>query len=318
MRIIGTGSAMPTLSVTNDNLSVFLNTSDEWILARTGIKERRILSNESLGDLGTSASLRAIEDAGLKPTDIDYILCSNIVNNFVTPGLSCIIQGRIEANCPCVDLNCACSGFVYALDIAESFISTGRAKNILVICAEEPTRLVSWNDRNTCILFGDGAGAVVVSEGESYKASHLTTTSKVEPLYYQRKMEYNPFVQHPDGHAPLVMNGRDVFKIAVSSSISDIKTVLKKANLILDDIKYFVLHQANLRIIESIRDLLDQPDEKFPHNVEKYGNTSSATIPILLDELNKNSALKKGDKLLFSAFGAGFTTGAMILEWTKE
>ncbi len=317
MKIIGTGSEMPALTVTNDMLSEFLDTSDEWISTRTGIKQRRILSNDSLREIATKASLKAIEDAGLTPKDIDFILCSNVINNFVTPAFSCIIQGEIEADCPCVDLNGACSGFLYALDIADSFIKADKAKNILILCAEEASRLVNWTERNTCVLFGDGAGAVVVTEGDSFKASHLTTQSKIEPLYYQRKMEYNPFVSNPDGDAPLVMIGKDVFKLAVSSSLVDIDFVLKKADMKSEDVDFFILHQANIRIIESVRDFLKQPAEKFPHNIEKYGNTSSASIPILLDELCRKGTIKHGDKIVFSAFGAGFTTGATVLEWTK-
>jgi len=317
MKIIGTGSALPSLAVTNDMLSVFLDTNDEWISTRTGIKQRRIISDDSLKELATKASLQAIEDAGLTSKEIDFILCSNTVNNFVVPAFSCIIQGEIEANCPCMDLNVACSGFLYALYLAESLITTGKAKNILVLCAEEPSRMVNWRDRNTCVLFGDGAAAVVVTEGNSFKASLLTAQSKVEPLYYQRKLEYNPFVKNSDGDAPLIMNGKDVFKLAVSSSMADITTVLKKADLQADDIDFFLLHQANMRIIESIREFLKQPVEKFPHNIEKYGNTSSASIPILLDELCREGTIKSGDKIVFSAFGAGFTTGAAVLEWTK-
>lgn len=317
MRIIGTGSAMPSLTVTNDMLSEFLDTSDEWISSRTGIKERRIISSESLRELGVAASQRAIQDAGIEATDLDFIICSNVINNFVTPALSCVIQGDIGATCPAVDINAACSGFLYGLSMAESFLATGKGDHILVLCAEEPSRLVSWKERNTCVLFGDGAAAAVVSRGEGMRSIHLSTKSNIEPLYYQRKMEYNPFVTNPDADAPLIMNGKDVFKLAVSSSTKDINFVLDKAGLNPDDISYFILHQANMRIINSIRDFLRQPDEKFPHNIEKYGNTSSASIPILLDEMYRDGLLKKGDLLVLSAFGAGFTSGACVLEWNK-
>ena len=317
MKIIGLGSALPSLTVTNDMLSEFLDTTDEWISTRTGIKQRQIISDESLKELATKASLRAIKDAGLTPKEIDFLLCSNTINNFVVPAFSCIIQGEIGADCPCMDLNVACSGFLYALYFAESLIATGKAKNILVLCAEECTRMVNWNERNTCVLFGDGTGAVVLTEGDSFKSTHVSTQSRVEPLYYQREMEYNPFVSRPDANVPLAMKGKDVFKLAVSSSMSDIDTVLKKADLQAEEVDFFLLHQANLRIIDSIREFLKQPVEKFPHNIEKYGNTSSASIPILLDELYRKGAFKSGDKIVFSAFGAGFTSGAAVLEWAK-
>jgi 3-oxoacyl-[acyl-carrier-protein] synthase-3 len=317
MKIVGVGSAMPSLAVTNDMLSVFLDTNDEWISTRTGIKQRRIISNDSLKELATKASLQAIEDSGLTPKDIDFIICSNTVNNYVVPAFSCIIQGEIGANCPCIDLNAACTGFMYALYFADSLISTGKAKNVLALCAEEPSRIVNWNERNTCVLFGDGTAAAVLAEGDSFKSTHLTTQSKVAPLYYQRKLEYNPFRHYRDGDAPLVMNGKDVFKLAVSSSLADIEMVLKKANMSASEVDYFIIHQANIRIIDTIREFLKQPAEKFPYNIEKYGNTSSASIPILLDELYRDGTIKCGDKIVLSAFGAGFASGAAVLEWAK-
>ncbi|MEG1555867.1 MAG: beta-ketoacyl-ACP synthase III [Bacteroidales bacterium] len=319
MKIIGTGSALPSLSVTNDMLAQFLDTSDDWIRARTGIAQRRILSTESLIDLAVKSAKQAILDAGMEAKDIDFLFCSNVVNNYVTPALSCIIQGEIEATCPCIDLNGACSGFIYALDMAEAYLATGRAKNILIVCAEEPSRIVDWTERNTSILFGDGAAAVVLTaEGDSLKSMHLSTSSKLEPLYYQRKLEYNPYVNKKEEGAPLVMNGKDVYKLAVSASLSDIKTVLNKANIKADEVDFYLLHQANIRIIETIRQNLNQQEDKFPHNIEYYGNTSSASIPILLDEMSRSNKLNNGDLLVFSAFGAGFTTGACVLIWSKD
>jgi 3-oxoacyl-[acyl-carrier-protein] synthase-3 len=316
MKIIGTGSAVPSLTVTNQMLSEILDTSDEWISSRTGIKQRRIITEESLTKLAVRASLAALEVAHLQAENLDYILCSNVINNYVTPSLSCILQGEIKAKCPTLDLNAACTGFIYALDVAESLISSGRAENILIVCAEVPSRMVDWKDRSNCVLFGDGAGAVVVSKGNAFKAFCISTQSQTDALYYQRKMEDNPYNTQSDMNAPMVMKGRDVFKLAVSSSVKDILNVLDKAAVSIDTVRYFLLHQANIRIIETIRAHLQQSEEKFPHNIEKYGNTSSASIPILLDELYRDGKLNIGNCLLFSAFGAGFTTGACILEWT--
>ncbi|MBQ1252895.1 MAG: ketoacyl-ACP synthase III [Alistipes sp.] len=317
MKIIGTGRAHPSKVVTNAMLEQFLDTNDEWIVSRTGMKERRVISSEKLEDMAADAARKAIEDAGLKPDDIDYIICSNVVNEYITPGLSCIIQGAIGAKCACVDVNAACSGFIYALDMADDRIRAGKAKHILVVAAEEPTRMVDWTDRSLCVLFGDGAGAVVVSYGEGMIASRLTTQSKTDCLYYVRKLEPTPYITKPEYGAPMYMNGREVFKTAVLSSSRDIKRLLDKAGLQPSDIKYYILHQANMRIIEAIANWLKLDMSYFPHNVDRCGNTSSASIPLLLDELAREGKLKKGDKILMSAFGAGFTTGACIFEWTK-
>ena len=317
MKIIGTGRAHPAKVVTNAMLEQFLDTSDEWIKTRTGMSERRVISSEKLEDLATKAAIQAIEDAGLTPADIDYIICSNVVNEYITPSLSYIVQGAIGAKCACVDVNAACSGFIYALDMADDRLKSGKAKNILVLGAEEPTRMVDWSDRSLCVLFGDGAGAVVVTEGDGLICSRLTTTSKVDCLHYVRRLEPTPYITKEEYSGPMYMNGKEVFKTAVLSSSRDIKTLLDKAGLAPSDIKYYVLHQANMRIIEAIANWLKLDMSHFPTNVERCGNTSSASVPLLLDELAREGKLQKGDKILMSAFGAGFTTGACIIEWTK-
>lgn len=298
-------------------LEKFLETTDEWITERTGIKERCVISSEKLEDLATEAANKALKDAGLTAKDIDFIICSNVVNEYVTPALSCIIQGKLGATCPTVDINAACAGFIFALDMAEDKLQCKKAKNILIVCAEEPSRMVSWKNRSTCVLFGDGAGAAVVTEGDEMKAIRLTTSSLTDVLYYQRALEPTPYIDKEENYEPLVMKGREVFKHAVTSSCKDIRTLLNQTNLKPEDIKYYVLHQANRRIIDSIRNFLGVDESCVPHNVERYGNISSAALPALLDELNRDGKLQKGDKLVFSAFGAGFTTGACIIEWAK-
>lgn len=317
MKIIGTGRAHPAKVVTNAMLEQFLDTSDEWIRTRTGMSERRVISSELLEDLAAEASRQAIADAGLQPTDIDYIICSNVVNEYITPGLSCIVQGAIGAKCACVDVNAACSGFIYALDMADDRLKSGKAKNILVLAAEEPTRMVDWSDRSLCVLFGDGAGAVVVTEGDGLIGSRLTTVSKTDCLHYVRRLEPTPYITKEEPFGPMFMNGKEVFKTAVLSSSRDIKRLLDDAGLEPSDIKYYVLHQANLRIIEAIANWLKLDMSRFPTNVERCGNTSSASVAMLLDELSREGKLQRGDKILMSAFGAGFTTGACIIEWTK-
>lgn len=317
MKIIGTGSAHPKCAVSNEMLEKFLETTDEWITERTGIKERCVISSEKLEDMATEAANRALEDAGLTAADIDFIICSNVVNEYVTPAMSCIIQGKLGAKCPTVDINAACAGFIYAMDMAEDKLQCKKAKNILIVCAEEPSRMVSWQNRSTCVLFGDGAGAAVVTEGDELKAIRLTTESLTDVLYYQRRLEPTPYISKEENFEPLVMRGREVFKHAVSNSNKDIKILLEECGLTPNDIKYYVLHQANRRIIDSIRNFLGVDEERVPHNIERYGNISSAALPALLDELNRGGKLHKGDKLVFSAFGAGFTTGACVIEWAK-
>lgn len=317
MKIIGTGAAHPECVVTNGMLEQFLETTDEWITERTGIKERRVISFEKLEDMAVHAANKALEDANLTAADIDFIICSNVVNEYVTPALSCIIQGKIGATCPTVDINAACAGFIFALDMADDKLKAGKAKNILIVCAEEPSRMVSWKNRSTCVLFGDGAGAAVVTAGDELKAIRLTTSSLTDVLYYERRLEPTPYIDKDESFEPLVMRGREVFKHAVTSSCRDIRELLAATKLSPEDIKYYILHQANRRIIDSIRNFLGVDEERVPHNVERYGNISSAALPALLDEMNRGGKLQRGDKLVFSAFGAGFTTGACVIEWAK-
>lgn len=317
MRIIGTGSAHPKRTLTNDDLSKMMDTSDEWIRERTGIRTRQIITDETLEDLAAEAAQKALDDAGIKAAELDYIICSNVAYEYVTPTVASIVEGKIGASCPCVDLNAACSGFIYAIDFAEALLQVGRATNILVMAAEEPTRMVDWSDRSTCVLFGDGAGAMVVTKGEGLRAIKVSSKSNLNVLHYKRKLEPTPFITKEEEHIPLYMAGQEVFKTAVTCSLRDLLGVLSDAGLDKDDITYYVLHQANFRINDFIRHRFNMDTAKFPVNMDKYGNTSSASIPMLLDELNRDGKLKKGDLLAFSAFGAGFTSGACIIEWNK-
>ena len=317
MRIIGTGSAHPKRTLTNDDLSKMMDTSDEWIRERTGICTRQIITDELLEDLAAEAAQKALDDAGIAAEELDYIICSNVVNEYVTPSIASIVEGKIGAICPCVDLNAACTGFIYAIDFAEALLQTGRASNILVMAAEEPTRMVDWTDRSTCVLFGDGAGAMVVTRGEELRAIKVSSVSNTDVLHYKRKLEPTPFITKEEEHIPLFMAGQEVFKTAVTSAQRDLLSVFAEAGLTKDDISYYILHQANFRINDFIRHRFDLSADKFPINVDKYGNSSSASVPMLLDELNRTGQLKNGDLLAFSAFGAGFTSGACIIEWNK-
>ena len=315
MKISGTGSVLPSKVVTNDMLSQFLDTSDEWITTRTGVKSRHVISDERLEDMAIEAAQKALEDAGLRAEELDFIICSNVVNEYVTPQLSCIIQGGIGASCPCIDINCACAGFIHALEIAESFYKAGRVKNVLVVCAEEPTRMTDWNDRRTCVLFGDGAGAAVLTPGDNIKSIKLSASSSTDKLWQYRLLHPTPYVTKEEVDVPLQMKGQDVFKFAVKAASKDITRTLKETGLQADDVDHYLLHQANIRIINAIQDYLEQPAEKFPTNIEDHGNSSSSCCPILLDECSRNGLLKKGDIIAMSAFGAGFVSGAVLFEW---
>ena len=319
MKIIGTGSDLPSKSITNDMLAEFLDTNDEWISTRTGMRARRIRTTETLTDLAVAASKGALESSKVSPDDIDFVICSNVGNNFVTPNLGSIIQAHLGLHAPSFDLNAACTGFMYALQVADSFIKSGAAHKVLIVAAEEPAHFNDWTKRDTTILFGDGAGAVVVSdESDDLMSLCLGTVPNRDVIVYRRRLEPNPFeVEGVDTTEPLKMNGREVFRMAVESSQKDLHKVLDMANIIPDQIDYYILHQANARIINSIREHLGQPEEKMPQNIQNYGNTSSASIPILLDEVSRAGKLEDGMLLAFSAFGAGFTSGAAVLRWHK-
>lgn len=314
MKIAGTGSVLPKKVVTNDMLAEFLDTSDEWIYPRTGVKSRHVISDERLEEMAIEAANKALSDAGITAQELDYIICSNVVNEHITPQLSCIIQGGIGATCPCVDINCACAGFIYALDIAESHYRAGRVKNVLIVCAEEPTRMTDWSDRSTSVLFGDGAGAAVLTSGDNIKSISLSSASATDKLYQKRMLQPTPYITKEEADVPLQMKGQDVFKFAVKASSNDIAKILSENNLTADDVDHILLHQANIRIIHAIRDLLGQPEDKFPVNIESHGNSSSSSCPILLDECLKSGRLSKGEKIILSAFGAGFVSGAALIE----
>ena len=315
MKIIGTGSVLPRKVVTNDMLAEFLDTSDEWITTRTGVKSRHVISDEKLEDMAIEAARKALEDAGLKAEDLDFIICSNVVNEFITPQLSCIIQGGIGASCPCMDLNCACAGFIHALEVAESFYKAGRVSNVLIVCAEEPTRMPDWNDRRTCVLFGDGAGAAVLGPGNNIKSIKLSASSSTDKLWQFRTLQPTPYITKDEKNVPLQMKGQDVFKFAVKAASKDISRTLEETSHQADEVDHYLLHQANIRIINAIQEYLEQPADKFPVNLTDHGNSSSSSCPILLDECSRSGRFRKGDLIAMSAFGAGFVSGAVLFEW---
>jgi 3-oxoacyl-[acyl-carrier-protein] synthase-3 len=315
MRIIGTGSSLPKKVVTNDMLTEFLDTSDEWITTRTGIKSRHVISDEQIEDLGIDASRKALDMAGLRPQDIDFFICPNVVTEYMTPGLSSVIAQALGLTCPMIDINCACPGFIYSLDIAETYYKAGKVKNVLITCVEEPTRMASWNDRSTCVLFGDGAGAAVLTEGNNIKATKLHAEPAVDKIWQKRKLLDTPFITKTEENVPLQMKGRDVFKFAVNVCCHGLEEVLANAGKSKDDVSYYMIHQANLRIIDAIINYLGEPASKFPVNITDHGNMSSASCPILLDECNRKGMFKEGDILALSAFGAGLLSAEAVIKW---
>ncbi|MDI9550992.1 MAG: beta-ketoacyl-ACP synthase 3 [Bacteroidales bacterium] len=315
MKIIGTGSALPKKVVTNDMLAEFLDTSDEWIVTRTGIKSRHVITDEHLEDLGAEAVLKALEMSGLQPSDIDFFVCSNVISEYVTPGLSCVIAEKVGLTCPMIDINCACPGFVYALDIVETYYQAGKIKTALIVCAEEPTRMASWQDRGTCILFGDGAGAAVLTAGDNMKGTLLHTEPDVYKIWQLQTLVETPFITKQEQNIPMQLKGREVFRFAVNSGTTQISQLLQDLGIALDEVSWILVHQANQRIIDSIVEYLGVPASKFPVNIADHGNTSSASCPILLDECNRKGMFKPGDIVVFSAFGAGLLSATSVMEW---
>ena len=315
MKILGTGSSLPHKVVSNDDLSKIMDTNDEWISQRTGIKTRHVISDELLEDLACDAALKALSMAGKNPQDIEFFICSNVVNEYTTPSLSCIISSKIGLSCPCIDINCACPGFIFSLDVADSYYKAGKANNILIVCADEPTRMCDWNDRTTSVLFGDGAGAVVLGPGDSIKGIQLHSLPAPDKIWQYRLLESTPFITKSEMNVPLQMKGRDVFKFAVNASTADVESMLAKLGISKGEVSYYIVHQANMRIIDAIKNYLGEPDSKFPTNIADHGNSSSASCTILLDECNHKGMFKSGDLLVFSAFGAGLLSGVAVLEW---
>lgn len=321
IRIIGTGSYLPKKVADNHFLSTIVDTDDEWIRQRTGIKERH-LSNGKEGTtyMATHAAEAALENAGITADELDMIIVATVSADTYVPSTSCQVQGAIGAiRATCFDLNAACSGFLFAMNTAYAYIEMGMAKTILIIGAETLSREVDWSDRSSCILFGDGAGAAIMrqEEGKGGLIASVTGSdgSQGDVLTCKGRGIRNPFHQSKRKKDYLRMEGQAVFRFAVTMVPRCIKQILKKTGYDTEDIKFFVLHQANVRILELIAKRLKVDIDKFPMNLDHYGNTSSASIPILLDELNRNNLLEPGDKIVLSGFGGGLTWGAVLIEW---
>ncbi|MBC7341739.1 MAG: ketoacyl-ACP synthase III [Clostridia bacterium] len=324
--ITGLGSYVPARILTNSDLEKMVDTSDEWISTRTGIKERRIAApEEATSDLCRVASIRAIADAGLKPEDIDLVLVATVTPDMAFPATACLVQDGIGAkSAAAFDLEAGCSGFLYGLAVASQFIENGVYNHVLIIGAETFSRIVNWEDRNTCVLFGDGAGACILSAVEGDWG--------VQSIYLGSDGGGGKFLTQPAGGSRLPasaetirqrlhtihMNGPEVFKSAVRIMAEASQTALEKCGLRPEAVDVFIPHQANIRIIEATASRLHLPMEKVVVNIHRYGNISSGSIPIAMDEAFRQGKIRQGDIVLLAAFGAGLTWGASVLKWFKQ
>ena len=309
-RIIGTGSYLPPKVVTNDDLSKTIDTSDEWITSRTGIKERRIVTDESTCDLAAIAANNALEMAGIDASELDLIILATTTPDKIFPATATMLQTAIGASCPAFDLQSVCAGFVFALTTAEQYIKTGAANKVLVVGSETLSRIVDWSDRSTAILFGDGAGAVVLSGSEETGILHSKLYS--DGNYLSSLQVSNNYINETGF---IEMSGNEVFKIAVNRLSSLAEETLKECNMNSDELDWMVPHQANIRIISAVAKRIKTPMDKVIVTLEKHGNTSAASIPLALDTAVRDGRIQKGHNLLFEGIGGGFSWGSVLVKF---
>lgn len=318
-RIIGTGSCLPETVVTNDDLSRIMDTSDEWISSRTGIRQRHLVREETTAGMSAEAARRAMDDAGITAQDIDLIIVGTVTADHVLPSCACEVQAAIGAeHAVAFDINAACSGFMFALNIAHAYLQTGTYKTALVIGAETLSKIMDWNDRSTCVLFGDGAGAVVLqlsSQGGVLAFDQGSDGVKGGVLSCVNRTNNNPLVETSKELGYVHMDGQEVYRFAVTTVPASVIRTVRAAGLSVEDIDYFALHQANVRILQAVAKRLKAPEDKFPISLDRCGNISAASVPILLDEMNRKGLLKPGMKIAMSGFGGGLTWASAVLEW---
>ncbi len=309
----------PERAVTNDDLAKLVDTSDEWIYSRTGIKSRHVSTGENTSQMCIKVAERLLEKTGVKPEELDLIIVATITPDFATPSTACLVQGAIGAdNAAAFDVSAACSGFIYSLSIADKFIKAGEYKKALVIGAETLSKYVDWQDRTTCVLFGDGAGGAIVEARERggiiADVLHAKGSDGMKLTGCEKKVRNFLSSPEPDRHY-FIMDGKAIFNFATKVIPQSINIITQKSGVSLDDVKYIVPHQANYRIIEFAARKLKLPIEKFYINIDRYGNTSAASIAIALGEMSNEGLLQRGDKVILTGFGAGLTWGSMLIEW---
>ena len=323
--IIGTGSYLPERILTNSDLEKIVETSDEWIKTRTGIEQRRIAGeNVATSDLAYNAGKKAIEDAGLTPEDIDLIIVATITADMYTPSTACLVQAKLGASrAAAFDINAACTGFIYSLTVASQFILTGYYKNALIIGADKLSSIVDWTDRNTCVLFGDGAGAVVlqaVDNGYGVLSTNIGSDGSMgnvltAPSCYISEEQKEK--RKSGNYRTISMDGSDVFKFAVRVMANATNKALEDLNLNISDVDLIVPHQANIRIIDGAAKRLGVTTDKIYSNIKSFGNMSAASIPVALDEAVREARIKKGDLVVLVGFGGGLTWGSAVVRWSK-
>ena len=321
--IIGTGSYVPEKVLTNEDLSRIVDTSDEWITTRTGIKERRIAGkDEQTSDMAAKAALKAIEQAKILATEIDLILVATATPDMLFPATACFVQKKIGAkNAACLDISAACAGFLFGIEIAQQFITSHTYDTVLVIGADKLSSITNWTDRNTCVLFGDGAGAAILRHRGSPHgiiSTHIGSDGQFSDILFMPGGGSRCPITRDNAHqnlATIHMTGKEVYKQAVIAMLDASKKALEKAGLSINDIACVIPHQANLRIIEGIADRLGLPLDKFLVNLDRYGNTSAAAVAMALDEANRTGRIKPGDYVLMVVFGGGLTWASTVIEW---
>lgn len=317
-RIIGTGSCLPSLVVDNRKLEEIVDTTDEWIRSRTGIESRHIAVEETTTSMAIAAAQAALEDAGISAGQLDLILVGTISGDCVFPATACQVQSALGAErAVAFDISAACAGFLFGLGIVDAYMKAGGIRTALVIGAETLSKMMDWKDRSTCVLFGDGAGAAVLREEEQGILSILQASDgqKGDALICENRRVNNPYRENSNELDYTKMNGQEVYRFAVRTVPQSIEKALDEAGVGADEIKYFVLHQANIRILEAVAKRLGQPFEKFSTNLQKCGNISAGSVPVLLDEINRAGKLQRGDKIVLAGFGAGLTCGTAVLTW---
>lgn len=322
IKICGTGSALPKKRVTNDDLAQIMDTSDEWISSRTGIHARHLAVEETTTGLSVAAAEQALAEAGMQPQELDLIIAATLSADHVLPMLACEVQAALGAeHAVAFDLHAACSGFLFALNTAAVYLRGGVYKNALIIGAETLSKMLDWTDRGTSVLFGDGAGAALLrglpdeTAGGFLSFVQHSDGARGGVLSCGNRPLVNPYATHGAEHMYVEMDGQAVYRFAVGTVPRVITEAVERAGLTLSDINHFVLHQANSRIIQSVAKRLGQPIDKFPMNLQECGNISAASIPILLDSLNKNGMITKNEHIVLAGFGAGLTWGAAVIQW---